>query len=76
MVGKGEHAGKQDFLLFSLCCQMASLSGRFNYVSHDPDLLTTLKKRAFKNILGKGENADNQYFLLFSKCFPVFQSKF
>ena len=29
---------------------------------------TTLKKRAFENIVGKGENAGHQHFLLFS-CF-------
>ena len=28
-------------------------------------IVTTLKKEAFENIVGKGENAGNQHFLLF-----------
>ena len=32
-------------------------------------LLTTLKKKPFENIVGKGENADIQHFLLFPQCF-------
>ena len=31
-------------------------------------LLTTLKKNPFENIVGKGENAGNQHFLLFPQC--------
>ena len=38
-------------------------------------LLTTLKKRAFENILGKGENASKQHFLLFPQCFLTFQEQ-
>ena len=32
-------------------------------------LQTTLKKKAFENIVGKEENAGNQHFLLFPQCF-------
>ena len=32
-------------------------------------LLTTLKRKAYENIVGKGENAGNQHFLLFPQCF-------
>ena len=32
-------------------------------------LLTTLTKKAFKNLVRKEENAGNQYFLLFSQRF-------
>ena len=36
------------------------------------ELTTTLKKKAFENIVGKGENAGNQHFPLFQECFlPV-----
>ena len=35
-------------------------------------LLTTMRKMSFENILGKGENAINQYFLLFSQCFKLY----
>ena len=34
--------------------------------------LTTLKKRAFENIVGKEENACDQHFLLFP-CFLLYQ---
>ena len=44
------------------------------------ELLTTLKKKPFENIVGKGENADDQHFLPFAQCFltipkiiPVFK---
>ena len=36
-------------------------------------LLTTLKKRAFENIVGKGENAGYQHFLLFPQFFLLYQ---
>ena len=32
-------------------------------------VLTTMKKRAFENLVGKGENAGYQHFLLFSQGF-------
>ena len=35
-------------------------------------LLMTLRKEAFENILGKGENAGNQHFLFFPKYFLSF----
>ena len=39
-------------------------------------LLTTLRKKPFKNIVGKGENAGNQHFLLFPACFLPFPNQF
>ena len=47
------------------------------YVEHfssQPRLLTTLKKKAFENIVGKVENAGNQHFLLYLQCFPRHQT--
>ena len=39
-------------------------------------LLTTLRKKAFENIVGKGENAGYQPFLLFPQCFlPYLREK-
>ena len=38
-------------------------------------LLTTLYKKSFENIVGKGENAGNQHFLLFPLCFLSFQKQ-
>ena len=38
----------------------------------DFQLLTTLKKKSFENIVGKGENAGNQHFLPFPQCFLPF----
>ena len=44
----------------------------FKPLPHNPDFQTTLKKKAFENIVGKGENAGDQHFLLFPQCFlPV-----
>ena len=36
-------------------------------------LLMTLGKNPFENIVGKGENAGNQHFLLFPQCFQRYQ---
>ena len=38
-------------------------------------LLTTLRKKAFENILGIGENAGNQHFLLFQQSFLYFSKQ-
>ena len=46
-----------------------------NSLLHNPDFSTTLKYRAFENIVGKGENAGNQHFLLFPQCFLPFPKK-
>ena len=35
--------------------------------------LTTLKEKAFENIVGRGENAGNSHFLLFPQCFLLYQ---
>ena len=39
-------------------------------------LLKTLKKKPFENIVGKGENAGNQYFFLLPQYFLPSQNKF
>ena len=39
-------------------------------------LLTTLTKKPFRNIVGKGENAGNQHFLLFHNVFYRFHKEF
>ena len=38
-------------------------------------LLTTLREKAFENIVEKGENAGNQHFLLFPQCFLPFSKQ-
>ena len=65
IVGKGQNAGNQHFLLFTHCFQKFSLL----------DLCKTGNKIMiyvyvkYRNIVGKGENAGYQYFLLFPQCF-------
>ena len=44
----------------------------FQLFTSQSQLLTTLKKKPFENIVGKGENAVNQHFLLFPQCFLPF----
>ena len=39
-------------------------------------LLTTLRKKPFENMMGKGENAGNQHFFLFPQCFLPFPKEF
>ena len=51
----------------------AKLKGHF--ITLQSRLLTTLKKKAFKNIVGKGENAGNQHFLFFPQCFLTFSKR-
>ena len=36
-------------------------------------ILMTLRKRPFENIVGKGENAAKQHFILFPQCFLPYQ---
>ena len=38
-------------------------------------ILTTLDKKAFKNIVRKGKNDGNQHFLLFTQCFLTIPKK-
>ena len=38
-------------------------------------LLTTMRKKPFVNIVGKGENAGYQHFLLFLQCFLTYLRK-
>ena len=48
---------------------VSSIKLQYNQPTNTPyQLLTTLRKEAFENILGNGENACYQHFLLFSKC--------
>ena len=47
----------------------AEVSYWLNFLPHNPDFLTTLRKKSFENIVRKGENAGYQHFLLFLLCF-------
>ena len=59
---KGETANNKHFLLLPKCFQP--------YVTlKQSQLLMTLKKKPFENIVGQGENVGNQHFLLFPQCF-------
>ena len=58
IVGKGENAGYQQFLLFPQCFEKAS----FPRMSKDVIVWEWVKKRPFENIVGKGENAECQCF--------------
>ena len=81
IVGKGENAGYQHFLLFPQCFQKASFSGSLKVYGKKLNLNTlTLyhtiqtfndppRKTRFENIVGKGENAGYQHFLLFPQSF-------
>ena len=42
-------------------------------ITTQSQLLMTLRKEAFENIVGKGENAGNQHFLLFPNCLLPYQ---
>ena len=78
MVGKGENAGYQYFLLFPQCFQ----KGYYPRVVKSPDCVVkdepfpkqftafmALDEHPFQNIMGKGENAGYEHFLLFPHCF-------
>ena len=43
---------------------MQTFNNPFNSLPHNPDFLTTLKRKPFEN-MGKGENAGDQCFLPF-----------
>ena len=87
IVGKGENAGCQDFLLLPKCFQKPPspglLKGGFvkswgcvvksELFNTQSRLLTTSRKKPFENIVGKGENAGNQHFLLFPQRFLLYQ---
>ena len=55
--------------------ETSKLTVSFNSWPHNPDFLTTLRKKTFENIVGKGENAGNQHFLLFPQCFLPIQRR-
>ena len=68
IVGKGENAGYQHFLLFPQCFPMPTLVGRknqglfgkgFQLFTTQSWLLINLYKKPLENIVGKGENAGN-----------------
>ena len=44
-----------------------------NLCTTQSQLLMTLTKMTFENIVGKGENAGNQHILLFPQCFEPYQ---
>ena len=71
IVGKGENAGYQHFLLFTQCFQKASF---FNPFQNKPWFLCVCSISLWKT-LGKGEIARNKQFLLFPQCFlPVWRT--
>ena len=39
------------------------------------ELIWTLRKKPFENIVGKGENTGYQHFLLFPQCFLPFRTQ-
>ena len=39
------------------------------------EVVTTLKQRAFENIVGTVENAGNKHYLLFPQCFLPYQAQ-
>ena len=54
------------------------MSEAINFLPHNPNLLTTLKKKAFKNIVGKREKCWSTHsqtklkiYLVVCKCFQV-----
>ena len=51
------------------------LNSLLNFLPHNPNFLTTLRKKPFENIVGKGKNAVNQHFLLFPLGFLTIQKK-
>ena len=68
IVGKGEIAHNEQFLLFPQCFPKVCYPGASKGVIvwewiNDPE------KKPIENIVGKGENADGVHFLLFSQCF-------
>ena len=70
IVGKGENAGYQHFLLYQQCFQKAT----FNLKATADNKIKVTQNLKFgvgraENIVGKGEYAGYQYFLLFPQCF-------
>ena len=48
----------------------------FELFTKQSQLITTLKKKVFENILEKGEHAGNQHFLLFQNAFYLSKTNF
>ena len=74
IVGKGENAGYQHFLLFPQCFQTRSFPEQYRRQSNIDDKIIVTQRLKFvlgriENIVGKGENAGYQHFLLFPQCF-------
>ena len=72
ILGKGENASYQHFLLFPECFQKLSSLGSLKVgivltLYHALQTSNTPQK-TFENILGKEDNAGNQHFLLFPQC--------
>ena len=61
IVGIGENAGYQHFLLFTECFQKASSIGLLKS-GFCPKEVITLRDKTFESIVGKGENVCNQHF--------------
>ena len=55
--------------LFDLNLNGCKFLTYYETLFHTTQLLTTLKKKPFENIVDKGENSGNRHFLLFPQCF-------
>ena len=72
ILGKGEYAGYQHFLLFPHCFQMTFFTGKKLGLSSE-ELITVMKEAFFENIVGKGGNVSKQHF---STVFYPIKDKF
>ena len=73
ILGKGENAAYQHFLLFTMMFSKG-LFVRVDKLGLCGKELT-LGKQRFENIVRKGQNAGNQHLHLFPKCFLLYQRK-
>ena len=68
IVGKGENAGYQHFLLYPQCFQKASSSVSLTLSQTSPGFHVSAVQ-SFENTVEKGEIARNEQFLLFPQFF-------
>ena len=73
IVGKGENAGYQHFLLFPQCFQTTSFSESLRVELCGKELI--IKEKIFENIAQKGDNAGELLFY-FPRFFPPFKTHY
>ena len=73
IVGKGENACYQHFLLFPQCSPSGKKPGLFG---REALVFTYLLYKSFENTVGTEEIACNEQFLLFLQCFVPFWRTF